>query len=283
MKSCEELVGRQSEYFVYSPSKTARELFLYPVQCGHFVYLPGYHLVRESFDSLLLIYVEKGSMTLVYDGQISEASAGDFLFLDCYKLHEYYTEEGCECLWCHFDGITAAGFYSNIVAKLGNVFSLPDAYKAATKLQLIIDIFEKGRTVREPLLSKYLNDILTAFLLYTPATDKARDYAGIAEDSITYINEHFAEDISIETLAERASISPYHFIRTFKKETGFTPHEYLIATRMATARYLLKNTKLSIKDICFQTGFSGESVFCSAFKKRHNMTPAQYRSLEETT
>lgn len=280
MKSCEELVASGSEYYVYSPSKAAQDMFLYPLQCGHFEYLPGYHLVRESFKSILLIYVEKGNLTLAYDGQAKEAVAGDFLFLDCYKLHEYYTVGGCQCLWCHFDGITAGIFYQNIVARLGNIFALPDAYKVVTKLQLIIDIFEKGRTVREPLLSKYLNDILTAFLLYTPSTDKTRDYTCIAEDTITYINEHFAEDISIDMLAERARISPFHFIRTFKKETGFTPHEYIINTRMATARYLLKNTKLPVKDICFQTGFSSESVFCSAFKKKHEMTPARYRSLE---
>ena len=277
MKSCEELVASSSEYYIYSPSMTAHDMFLYPLQCGHFVYLPGYHLTRESFDSILLVYVEKGNLTLNYNEQVSEAHAGDFVFIDCYKLHEYYTEEGCQCLWCHFDGITAGSFYQNIVARLGNVFSLSDSYKVVTKIQLIIDIFEKGRTVREPLLSKYLNDILTAFLLYTPATDKAKDYTGIAENTITYINEHFAEDISIDMLAERVGISPFHFIRSFKKETGFTPHEYIINTRMNSARYLLKNTKLPIKDICFRTGFSGESVFCSAFKKKHNITPSEYR------
>lgn len=280
MKSCEDLVAESSEYYVYSPSKSAQEMFLYPLQCGYFRYLPGYRLVRESFESLLLIYVEKGTMLLRYDGKMQRAVHGDFIFLDCDMLHEYATEEGCECLWCHFDGLAARSFYRNIAERLGNVFSLPDAYKVVTKLQLIMDIFKNGRTVREPLLSKYLNDILTIFLLYVPSTDILRDYAGMAEDTITYINEHFAEDISIDTLAGRAGISPYHFIRIFKKETGFTPHEYIINTRMATARYLLKNTKLPIKAICFQTGFSSESVFCSAFKKKHSMTPAQYRSLE---
>ncbi len=281
MKSCEEFVDKESVYYVYSPSKSAQDMLLYPLQCGHFSYLPGYHLIRESFESILLIYVEKGTLTLIYEGETHHACAGDFLLIDCYKLHEYYTAEYCMCLWCHFEGITAKAFYQNITSKLGNVFTLPDAYKAMTKMQLIIDMFEKEKTVREPLLSKYLNDILTAFLLYTPTDEQQRDYTGIAEDTITYINEHFTQDISIDMLAARAGISPYHFIRTFKKETGFTPHEYIINTRMATARYLLKNTRLSVKDICFQTGFSGESVFCSAFKKRHKMTPAQYRSLEK--
>lgn len=280
MKSCEDLVSSKSEYYVYSPSRSAMDMFLYPLQCGHFVYLPGYHLVRESFESLLLIYVEKGNLLLRYEGKSYLAGSGDFIFLDCDKLHEYSTEDGCKCLWCHFDGPMAQSFYRSIAERLGNVFALPDGYKVVTKLQLIMDTFEKGRTVREPLLSKYLNDILTAFLLYTPSSDGVKDYAGIAEDTITYINEHFAEDISIGMLANRAGISPYHFIRSFKRETGFTPHEYIINTRMAMARYLLKNTQLPIKDICFQTGFSGESVFCSAFKKKHGMTPVQYRSLE---
>ena len=46
---------------------------------------------------------------------------------------------------------------------------------------------------------------------------------------------------------------------------------------MASARYLLQYTALSVKEICFSTGFSSESVFCNAFKKRHQMTPQQYR------
>ena len=63
----------------------------------------------------------------------------------------------------------------------------------------------------------------------------------------------------------------------FKQETGYTPHEYTVNRRMASARYLLQYTALSVKEICFSTGFSSESVFCNAFKKRHQMTPQQYR------
>ena len=70
---------------------------------------------------------------------------------------------------------------------------------------------------------------------------------------------------------------PDHFLRVFKRETGFTPHEYVINTRLSNARYLLRNTAMSVKDICFSCGFSSESAFCITFKKRAKMTPAQYR------
>lgn len=157
---------------------------------------------------------------------------------------------------------------------------MPDPYLAMNKLAGIYDIFASGKLVREPLLSKYLTDILTSFLLYTPLEKKHYNSTGMAEEIITYINEHFKENITTKELAGHAGLSQYHFIRTFKKETGFTPHAYLLNTLIATAKYLLKNTDMLVKDICFDTGFSNESVFCSAFKRHQGMTPAQYRSSE---
>lgn len=280
MKSCEENVARSSDYYIYTPSLIAKDMLLYPLQMGEFHYLPGYHLVRELVDNLLLIYIKKGNLHLTYGGQTQTAPVNSFLFIDCNLLHEYWTDDTCECIWCHFDGITARPFYEQIISRLGNVFVIPDAFRMVTKLDMMLDHFREGRIVKEPLFSKYLNDILTAFLLYSPTDASGRSYADIAEESVTFISENFAKDISIDELATRANISPFHYIRIFKKHTGFTPHEYLIHTRMTAAMYLLKNTRLSIKDICFQTGFSSESVFCSAFKKRLGMTPLGYRNTE---
>lgn len=47
MLSKEPFIRNDSNYFVYSPSKNAMEMFLYPLQCGQFTYLPGYRLVRK--------------------------------------------------------------------------------------------------------------------------------------------------------------------------------------------------------------------------------------------
>ena len=280
MKSCENHVAEKSDYYIYSPSKTAREVFLYPLQCGRFIYEPGYYLRRDSYDNFLLMYVQKGEMTLELDGTVYPAKEGSFLLIDCYKLHTYYTDTGCECLWCHFDGSTARGYYQIAAGHLGNVFTLTNPHPAVSRLSAIHDIFSTGKAVREALTAKYLTDILTAFLLHSPLKENSLDYAGMAEEIIAYINEHFAESISVNDLAGLAGLSQYHFIRIFKKETGFTPHEYIVNTRIMTARYLLKNSRLPVKDICFNTGFSSESVFCNAFKKHQGLTPAEYRSLK---
>ena len=280
MKSQEEFVSGESEYFVYSPSKTALDVFLYPLQCGHFIYEPGYFLKRDSYDSFLLMYIQKGKLDLEINGRKYHVGSNNFILLDCYESHAYSTATGWECLWCHFDGITARNYYDIITSHLGNVFTMLDPYPVLSKLTSIYQVFHTGAVVREPLLSKYLNDIMTEFMLCPPSKNNSQHFSSVAEEVITYINEHFAEEISVADLAEKAGLSHYYFIRTFKRETGFTPHEYILNTRIATAQYLLKNTGLKVKDICFQTGFSDESIFCSAFKNRLGMTPTQYRTSE---
>lgn len=279
MKSCEKFVAPESDYYIYSPSKFAMDALFYPTQCGHFYYQAGYSLHRDSFDSYLFIYIKKGSLDVICDGKAYHAEAGDFIFLDCYQEHSYSTAAGADCLWCHFDGISARPYYTAVTARLGTVFTIPDVKIPLGRLTSIFDIFRTGAVVREPLLSKYLTDILTEFLLYTPAKDTGYRSPNMTEEIITYINEHFADPVSVEKLADLACLSTYHFIRTFKKETGYTPHEYIVNSRIAAAKYLLKNTNLLVKDICFQCGFSCESVFCSAFKRHESITPAQYRAL----
>lgn len=224
------------------------------------------------------MYIKKGTLILNYENKIEKASECSFILLDCYKPHSYSCDVECEALWCHFDGVLARKYYENIISHLGNIINLPDANTVISKMNALFNIFHNHGHIKEPLISKYLNDILTSFLLYSPETVNTTNYVTMFEDIISYINEHFSEDIMVSDLAAIAKLSQYHFIRTFKKETGFTPHEYIINTKITNAKYLLKNTTLPIKDICFDTGFSCESVFCTSFKKNIGLTPVQYRN-----
>ena len=99
----------------------------------------------------------------------------------------------------------------------------------------------------------------------------------IIEDSIAYINEHITQDLTLDHLAAQATLSPFYFSRLFKKETGFSPHNYIITTRINNAKYLLRTSDASVKTICFETGFTSESSFCTAFRRETGLSPSQYR------
>ncbi len=278
MKSCEQHISPQSDYYVYQPSMTAMETFFYPMQTGHFIYEPGYHQLRNSFDSFLLMYIQSGELSVNFDDRTEVVTANHFVLLDCYRRHGYRTSKGWECIWCHFDGPMARAYYQLVTSHLGNIFSIPDPYPVLNTMMKIYNIFAFNEPIKEPMLSKQLSDILTTMLLYTPLNMNSVNHTNVIEEMVSYINEHFMDDITVGELAERAVLSPYHFIRIFKKETGFTPHEYLVNTRISNAKYLLKTTRYTIKDICFSTGFSCESVFCTSFKKNVGVTPAEYRN-----
>lgn len=278
MKSYEPLVAPQSDYYMYAPSLHAKELFLYPLCIGHFIYEKGYSLYREAYDSFLLLYIEKGQLTLHYQETVQIAHAGDFILLNCYQPHAYATQDGCEAIWCHFDGLLASTHCQSIEDSLGSIFHLTDSYPILQKLHTLYQSFAQGKLLQEALMSKYLYDILTQLHLSSSVKAPSNDKRVMSTDVISYIQEHFAQNITVEALADLAGLSLYHFIRSFKQETGFTPHDYLINTRLNTAKYLLKNTALPIKDICFHCGFSSESVFCNAFKRELRITPTQYRN-----
>ncbi len=277
MKSVERKVSPISDYYIFSPSKTAQEIFLYPMQCGIFTYEPGYALRRSAFDSFLLMYIQQGTMQLELDGKTQPVREKSFVLIDCYAPHGYSTRDGAECLWLHFDGVMARRYCELIISRLGNAFTLDDAFPVLRKMHTILRVFSESKPCREPLLSKYILDILTEFMICEPRAGRAGSGAEAVEKALIYISEHFTEDLPVSRVAAVAGMSESHFIRVFRQETGYTPHEFIINRRMASARYLLRYSSLSVKKICFNTGFSCESVFCNAFRKLHQMTPQQYR------
>ncbi|MCR5623392.1 MAG: AraC family transcriptional regulator [Treponema sp.] len=278
MKTKEAKVAYSSEYFIYSPSRTATKMFLYPLQCGLFIYEKGYTLNRKSFDSFLVAYIKKGEMTFGEKSNEISAKEGSFILLDCYMPHSYRSQEGAECLWCHFDGKMARNYFELVHEKAGTVFTFNETRNAVGKLTAIFNMFSLKKKVNEALLHKYLTDIITEFLLFNTDDKNHGSGQSMSEDVITFINAHYTEDITIDEMADLAGLSKFHFIRKFRTITGFTPHEYLMNTRFLQAKYLLKSTVLSVKEICFSTGFSNESVFTSAFKKEFGISPLQYRN-----
>jgi AraC family transcriptional regulator len=98
---------------------------------------------------------------------------------------------------------------------------------------------------------------------------------------VEFIEQHLAEDISLDALAKLVRLSPYHFLRSFKRSLGEPPHRYWTARRLERAKALLANPRASITEIAFQVGFSGTSAFSAAFRRITGQTATDYRlSLE---
>src|SRR4030095_12331487 len=92
-----------------------------------------------------------------------------------------------------------------------------------------------------------------------------------------FMDNHYSEKINLNHIAGEAYFSRFHFIRLFRHAYDKTPHQYLISLRIEKAKDLLKDSRLSISDICFEVGFESVGSFTSLFKRYTGLTPTQYR------
>jgi len=277
MKSNEAFVLPQSDIFFHTPSLQAQKMFFYPLCLGCYSYEPGYHLTRNSFDSFLLMYITSGECTVVTSGKHYIATSGQLVFIDCYQAHEYYSSTGWKCLWIHFDGELAREYYSTITASSGPVIILSRPYAIEGIMKKILNIFTENRIVKEALISGYITGILTELLVFISEVNAVSGNSNIIDSVTAYINEHPSEDLSLTRLSSVANLSPYYFARIFKKETGKTPHEYVMSSRINSAKFYLKTSRDSIEEIGLSLGFPTASSFCSSFRKHLGISPLKYR------
>ena len=92
-----------------------------------------------------------------------------------------------------------------------------------------------------------------------------------------WITEHPDADLSVETLAARASLSPRHFARAFQTETGMTPGKYVDRVRLEHARRLLEDTSDGVEEISRASGYGTPEAMRRAFVKTLGTAPVEYR------
>nr|WP_307991745.1 response regulator [uncultured Niameybacter sp.] len=95
---------------------------------------------------------------------------------------------------------------------------------------------------------------------------------------LKYINDHFTEPLSLQTLSEQLHMNASYISQLFKKETQTTYIKYLTNLRVNYAKELLDTSTLSVDEVCEQAGFNDYFYFSKVFKKVVSLSPAQYRS-----
>src|SRR5258706_6952612 len=93
----------------------------------------------------------------------------------------------------------------------------------------------------------------------------------------SFLDRHYKMPVTIEQLSHEAALSPYHFIRLFRRVYKQTPHQYLIQRRIEAAKQLLHSTDLSITEICIEIGFESLGSFSTLFRKATGLSPTSYR------
>lgn len=150
-------------------------------------------------------------------------------------------------------------------AKSGNVFEL--TRKFLPRITYERDLED---------LCYLLQDIVESFMdIMFLERDKGNSYI---RQALQFIAEHYAQQISLEMVAEHVQLSPSYFSTLFRRTTGISFRSYLCQIRVEESKYLLLHTKYSLSDIAVAVGFTDQSYYCKVFKRIVGITPGKYKS-----
>lgn len=279
MRSTELGVLKKSEVYFSSPSQTAKKLYYYPISAGHFFCVKSYHLIRENYSSLLITHIIDGTFTYVKDGKHFTARAGDTIILDCYKPHEYYTNDSFESIWIHISGANSFDLFQEIEKNDMNIVKCRDIEHIK---KLIFRIFDDIKNDNPP---SELDMSLTIYKLFAellnPQSIKNKtSYEDSMQDAKQYIIDHLNEKLTVKNIADALHMSPSHFSRVFRQQTGFSPYDYVLISRLNRAKDYLQKTDMSISQIAYDIGFNSESNFIYFFTKNTGQSPNKFRKLK---
>ncbi|MBV9035772.1 MAG: helix-turn-helix transcriptional regulator [Acidobacteriaceae bacterium] len=160
-----------------------------------------------------------------------------------------------------------------------NVHGTYDGLTQSILHSLMLSLAESSESPRSRLLTESLLHSCLS-LLKSPAKAHQRKAAHTYESVCLYIQENFQNSLTRESVAKHFGLAPNHVSRLFHQQGQSKFHDYLNAVRMRRSKFMLRNYKMSLKEVAAACGYSDVAYFCRMFKKNTNGTPTEYRAVK---
>ncbi len=121
-----------------------------------------------------------------------------------------------------------------------------------------------------------LEQLAESFSFFLKGSDYFIQNSDLLTSVQSYVLKHISEELAIGDLSHLFNYHPNYFIRLFRRETGYTPYQYIVQQRMQYAVTQL-NKGLPNEEVCYACGYTDSSTFTRAFRKYYGVAPQKYR------
>lgn len=224
--------------------------------------------------------VLEGQGTLNYKNKTYKLSAGTVFYLPPDISHLYLPKENdpYKFVWIGVDGEELPALLNKKgITENTPIVHLKNSQKTVQLCKRFIETHTQINITEEKMLSFFFSftDTLKESSKSESSTSQAAKY--IEHIKILISNNYMHLNFTIDSLASILHLSHSWLCALFKKEMGMSMQEFLISVRMNKASELLIETNLSVNEIAYLCGFNDSLYFSSLFKKRHIVSPTQYR------
>ncbi len=246
----------------------------------------NHSFAKHTHDEYAIGVVEQGADIFDYGHTRVEAWAGSIIALNPGEVHngQAATEEGWSYRMIYPDPAVLQQAATELAGRPTGLPFFPNGIihdpALARQLLDLHRFFEEGGQSR---LDRDSRLLLTLTKLVNRHAETRRELVlpehgaetRALQQARDYLHSNYAEDVSLQELAELTSLSQFHLLRLFRREFGLPPHSYLTQVRLSRAKTLL-GAGHSISQVAADTGFVDQSHLTRAFKRFLGVTPGQY-------
>ena len=271
-----------SNRVLYTPSAFARSSLLHLQEIGTLQALAPHTSSRSNLQSYLFFTVISGSGTLIYDGKKYDLKKGDMVFIDCRKPYSHTTDLNLWSLrWCHFYGPTLSFVYEKYVERGGRpTFRPEETAPFLSTLDVLYKLASGSDYIRDMRINEELNRLCTLLMeqsWHPEEASSAPKKLSVVEVK-EYLEQHYAEKITLDELSKQFFINKYYLTRVFKEQFGQSITAYLTSLRITHAKQLLRFSDKSVEEIGLECGLGQLHYFSRVFKEVEGVAPSVYRS-----
>ncbi|MDL2302201.1 helix-turn-helix domain-containing protein [Lachnospiraceae bacterium OttesenSCG-928-D06] len=236
----------------------------------------------EGREDYQLLFIVSGRVRVTFfDGSLAESRAGNMILYrpGQYQQYHYFLEDNPEVYWLHFTGYQVEEMLSEIGFHETDVLFTGVAAEYKEIFLYIIRELQISSNGFEEMTALYLRQL---FLLIKRnqmegSGSSQNQIKKEMQEAVHYFNENYAQNIEIETYAQKQHMSVCWFIRSFKKYMGITPLQYLTSIRINRATKLLSDTEYTVSEISSIVGYDNPLYFSRIFKKNMGISPKNFR------
>ena len=227
-------------------------------------------ITRENFvieygshvmDSIMIVL--EGKFSFSVHGRDFVAVKNNVCVFPKDTLFERKVDEKIRCIYIQFDNFP--------MPLQAGVLNTTDTERTESSIKYLADAVEEKN---ELLIKHFLMDIL--FFYKTPDA-KINPADSIVSECIRFFGRNYRENINLDMLSQKFSVSKQGLIRKFKKHTRKTPMEYVNFIRINHGKLMLRDTTMPIGEIAEKCGFENIYYFSSRFKAVTGVSPSVYR------
>lgn len=278
----------ETSRIIFTPSPFARQSMPSLQEVGKLRALKPHKSSRSGLNSYLFFIIESGDGTVIYNGESADLHTSDCVFIDCKKEYSQCTDDDhlWSLAWCHFTSPNMAQIYEKYLSRGGRWhFKATDKNIYKVLIQSMYDIAAGDSYVKDMKLATKLTELLEHIMEET-VTVELQDYStaepkGVSSIDIqpikNYIDDHFTEELSLESVAAALYMNKSYLSKRFKKTYGTTVNTYIQQMRITKAKGLLRFSNSSVEEIGIAVGYTDSNYFSRQFRKLESMSPSEYR------